>query len=203
MAQKIGILIVDNDTDLCKYLQAFFTGEGYRVKSIQCSVKALEELGRHHYHIVILDLEMPTIDREPILKKIRRVDSDICVIALTASPSVESAVEAMKGGAFGYLKKPLNASELHEVVLNAIREKGLITDLEDRLNMEIGRRLRRLRQERQLNLRQLATRTGLSVSLISQIELGKTAASLSTLYKIVTALGVTFSTFFEEMKKLG
>ena len=202
MAQKIGILIVDNDKDLCKYLQAFFTGEGYRVKSIQNSVKALEELGRHHYHIVILDLEMPTVDREPILKKIRRVDSDICAVALTAFPSVESAIEAVKGGAFGYLKKPLNASELHDVVLNAIREKGLITDLEDRLNMEIGQRLRKLRQARQLKLRQLAIRTGLSVSLISQIELGRTAASLSTLYKILTALGVTFSTFFEGMKKL-
>ena len=108
----------------------------------------------------------------------------------------------MKGGAFGYLKKPLNASELHEVVLNAIQEKGLIRDLEDRLNMEIGRRLRKLREARQLKLRQLAIRTGLSVSLISQIELGKSAASLSTLYKIVTALGVTFSTFFEGMKKM-
>jgi DNA-binding NtrC family response regulator len=139
-------------------------------------------------------------DGVELMHQIRKQDSDLIVIVLTAYPSVESAVETMKRHAFDYLRKPFNVDELRQVILDAIRAKGLLTDLEDRLNMEIGRRVRDLRQEQKLTLKQLAGRTGLSVSLISQIELAKSAASISTLYKIVTALGVSFSTFFEGVK---
>ena len=70
-------------------------------------------------------------------------------------------------------------------------------NLEARLNSEVGRRIRERRHERSLTLKQLANRTGLSVSLISQIELGKSAASLSTLHKLASALGVRMTYFFE------
>ena len=79
----------------------------------------------------------------------------------------------------------------------AIKEKGLLVDLESRLNQEVGRRLRERRTAQQLTLKQLANRTGLSVSLISQIELGKSAASMSTLHKLATALQVRMTYFFE------
>ena len=79
----------------------------------------------------------------------------------------------------------------------AVREKGLLIDLETRLNSEVGRRIRERRKERTLTLKQLANRTGLSVSLISQIELGKSAASMSTLHKLATALQVRMTYFFE------
>ena len=79
----------------------------------------------------------------------------------------------------------------------AVREKGLLIDLETRLNSEVGRRIRERRKDRGLTLKQLANRTGLSVSLISQIELGKSAASMSTLHKLATALQVKMTHFFE------
>ena len=83
------------------------------------------------------------------------------------------------------------------VLAEAIREKGLLVDLETRLNAEVGWRIRERRQGRKLTLKQLANRTGLSVSLISQIELGKSAASMSTLHKLATALQVKMTHFFE------
>jgi transcriptional regulator with XRE-family HTH domain len=83
------------------------------------------------------------------------------------------------------------------VIQAAIREKGLLVDLEGRLNQEVGRRLRERRTAERLTLKQLANRTGLSVSLISQIELGKSAASMSTLHKLATALQVRMTYFFE------
>ena len=61
----------------------------------------------------------------------------------------------------------------------------------------VGQRIRELRHSRPLTLKQLANRTGLSVSLISQIELGKSAASMSTLHKLATALQVKMTYFFE------
>ena len=78
-----------------------------------------------------------------------------------------------------------------------VKEKGLLVDLESRLNQEVGRRLRERRTGEALTLKQLANRTGLSVSLISQIELGKSAASMSTLHKLATALQVRMTYFFD------
>jgi len=70
---------------------------------------------------------------------------------------------------------------------------------EVRLNQEIGLRIRGLRKKKNLTLKQLANRTGLSVSLISQIELAKTSASVSTLYKLASALGIKIGHFFSEL----
>jgi transcriptional regulator with XRE-family HTH domain len=86
---------------------------------------------------------------------------------------------------------------LRAVISAAIRDKGLLVDLESRLNQVLGRRLRERRTLAELTLKQLANRTGLSVSLISQIELGKSAASMSTLHKLATALQVKMTYFFE------
>ena len=87
--------------------------------------------------------------------------------------------------------------ELRAVIQAAVREKGLLVDLESRLNQEVGRRLRERRTAAGLTLKQVANRSGLSVSLISQIELGKSAASMSTLHKLATALQVRMNYFFE------
>jgi DNA-binding NtrC family response regulator len=116
---------------------------------------------------------------------------------MTAVPSVEVAVRALKSQAFDYIQKPLDTDELREVIRAAIREKGLLVDLETRLNQIVGKRLREKRSGSKLTLKQLANRTGLSVSLISQIELGKSAASMSTMNKLSTALQVKMTYFFE------
>jgi transcriptional regulator with XRE-family HTH domain len=78
-----------------------------------------------------------------------------------------------------------------------VREKGLQVDAEQRANLLLGARLRALRKRRDLTLKQLANKTSLSVSLISQIELGKSAASVSTLRRLAAALGSSLSELFE------
>ncbi len=69
-------------------------------------------------------------------------------------------------------------------------ERGLLMDAEMRLNRLMGARIRTVRKKRSMTLRQLAQKTVLSVSLLSQIEVGKSSASISTLHKIAAALGV-------------
>ena len=121
------------------------------------------------------------------------------MITTTAAPDAATAVRVLKIGALDYLSKPVPPEELQHVVDQAIREKGLLVDLETRLNQVLGERLRALRNGLGLTLKQVANRTGLSVSLISQIELGKSAASLSTLHKLSTALQVKLTYFFETL----
>ena len=142
-------------------------------------------------------LEKSNLVTPSALQQIRKADSDLCVIATSSNPSVGMAVQIMKHQAFHYLKKPVVPDELCDVVKDAIREKGLLVDLETRLNTAIGSRIRERRHSRPLTLKQLANRTGLSVSLISQIELGKSAASMSTLHKLATALQMDMTYFFE------
>ena len=194
---KLRILVVDDDRDVCDYLQDFLTREGYRVQTLVKPMDALLEIKEGRHQIVLLDIRMPELDGVQLLRQIRAIDSDICVIIMTAYPSVDSAVDTMKADAFDYMRKPFDNEQLRAVIQRAVREKGLTVDAEERVNQLLGSKIRQLRKERNLTLKQLANKTALSVSLISQIELGKSAASVSTLRKLAAALGVTLSYLFD------
>lgn len=199
MLKKVRILIVDDDPDVCEYLQKFLSKDGYDVTTVSEPAMVLDELKEKAYQIIILDLKMPGMSGEELLRRIRGVDSDICIIIYTGYPSVDSAVETMKQQVFDYIKKPFNIEDFRAVIRKAVQEKGLIVSPEIRLNQEIGQKIRTLRKKKNLTLKQLANRTGLSVSLISQIELAKTSASVSTLYKIACALGIKIGYFFSDI----
>ena len=194
---KLRVLVVDDDEGMCQYLKDFLTADGYQVTAIMNPDHVLKEIRDGRYQIILLDLRMPGLDGASLLREIRAVDSDLCVIVMTAYPSVETAVETMKAQAFDYLRKPFELEDLRRVLNRAIRQTGLVVDPEERLNQMIGAKLRALRMENRLTLKQVANKTGLSVSLISQIELGKSAASVSTLQKLATALRVKMSYLFE------
>ena len=196
---RLGILVVDDDEDICLYLRDFLTREGYRVRTCSYASEALPEIKDGHYQIVLLDIRTPDPDGVSLLKQIREVDSEVVVIAMTAHPAVKGADETLQLQAFDCLRKPFELDRLRQVIQRAVREKGLLVDADERLNQNIGSRIRALRKQRTLTLKQLANKTGLSVSLISQIELGKSAASVSTLHKLSAALAVTMSYLFEDV----
>lgn len=197
--QQLNVLVVDRDEGSNVQIKDYLTREGYQAEVVTDSAQVVEEIKRGRFQLVILDVSPPEGRGVELLERIRSADSDICVIAMTEMPTVETAVRTLKNQAFDYLQKPLDLEELHAVVQAAIREKGLLVDLETRLNQVVGKRLREKRTAEQLTLKQLANRTGLSVSLISQIELGKSAASMSTLHKLTTALQVRMTYFFETL----
>ncbi len=195
--QRLNVLVVDRDEGSNIELKDFLTEEGYQAAVLTEPDQVVEEIKKGRFQLVLLDVSPPADSGVELLKMVRAADSDICVIAMTAMPSVAVAVRTLKSQAFDYLQKPLEMEELRAVIQAAIREKGLLVDLESRLNQVVGERLRERRRSGELTLKQLANRTGLSVSLISQIELGKSAASMSTLHKLSTALQVRMTYFFD------
>ncbi len=195
--QILNVLVVDHDEGSNIELKDFLVGEGYQAEILTDPDQVIAEIKQSNYQLILLDVSTGT--GIELLEKIRSADSDICVIAMTGLATVEAAVRTLKHQAFDYLQKPLELQELRAVVRAAIREKGLLVDLETRLNLVVGKRLREKRSVAQLTLKQLANRTGLSVSLISQIELGKSAASMSTLHKLSTALQIRMTYFFETL----
>jgi DNA-binding NtrC family response regulator len=195
--QRLNVLVVDRDEGSNIEIKDLLTSEGYQAQILNEPDRVVEEVKQGRYQLVLLDVSPPADPAIDLLERIRRADSDLCVICLTALPSVDAAVRSLKNQAFDYLQKPIEPEELRLVIQSAIKEKGLLVDLEARLNQVVGGRLRERRTQAQLTLKQLANRTGLSVSLISQIELGKSAASMSTLHKLATALQVKMTYFFE------
>jgi DNA-binding NtrC family response regulator len=196
-AKRLNVLIVDRDEGSSAELKEFLTAEGYQTEALSDPEQVVSEVKRGRFQLVLLDVSPPETGGSDLLSRIRNADSDLCVIAMTSLPTVEMAVRTLKCQAYDYLQKPLDMEELQQVLEAAIRDKGLLVDLETRLNQIVGSRLRERRNSAGLTLKQLANRTGLSVSLISQIELGKSAASMSTLHKLATALQVKMTYFFE------
>jgi DNA-binding response OmpR family regulator len=197
--QRLNILVVDRDEGSNIAIKDFLTEEGYQAHVVTEPSEVIAEIKRGRFQLVLLDVSPPEPGGLELMQQIRNADSDVCVIAMTGLASVEAAVRTLKSQAFDYLQKPLEMEELQAVIQAAIREKGLLVDLETRLNQVVGGRLRAQRTAAGLTLKQLANRTGLSVSLISQIELGKSAASMSTLHKLATALQVRRTYFFETL----
>ena len=196
---RLNVLVVDSDEATVIELKDFLAQEGYRVHVENAPDAVVEEVKQGRCQLVMLDVSPPADAGVELLDRIRAADSDLCVIGMTAMPTVAVAVRTMKRQAFDYIQKPLENEEVRAVIDAAIREKGLLVDIETRLNQVVGGRLRELRKGGSLTLKQLANRTGLSVSLISQIELGKSAASMSTLHKLATALRVRMTYFFETL----
>lgn len=196
--QRLNILVVDREEESQVRLKELLSEQGFGVTCLSEPLRAPEEVRENRFQIIILDVSPGTGGGEA-LAAIRAFDRDICVIATTGIASVEMAVATMKHQAFHYLQKPIDSEEVLAVVREAIRDRGLLVDLETHLNSEVGRRIRGKRHESTLTLKQLANRTGLSVSLISQIELGKSAASMSTMHKLAAALNVKMTFFFETL----
>jgi len=194
--QAVRVLVVDDDQEICEFMETFLSKDGFEVDSLSDAEMAAETVKKGGYHLVVLDLMMPKVDGIDVLKQIRKVDSDVAVVIFTGYPSLDTAVQSMKLDAVDYLKKPFNPDEFREVLDRVMRKKGLLRSPEENLHRVIGETIRKLRKERTLTLKQMARRTNLSVSLLSQIERAESSASISSLYKIATALDVRIQDLF-------
>jgi two-component system OmpR family response regulator len=192
----VRVLVVDDDKAICEYMETFLSKDGFEVKTLNDPSGAPEEVKNGGYHLVVLDLMMPKMDGLQVLERIRKVDTDVAVVIFTGYPSLETAVQSMKLDAVDYLKKPFNPEEFRVVVDRVMRKKGLLRSPEENLHRVIGETIRNLRKDRNLTLKQMARRTSLSVSLLSQIERAESSASISSLYKIAVALDARIRDLF-------
>jgi len=194
----VRVLVVDDDKSICDYMETFLTKDGFKVKTLNDPSLVADEVKEGGYHLVVLDLMMPKLDGVSVLERIRKVDSDVAVVIFTGYPSLDTAVRSMKLDAVDYLRKPFNPEEFRAVVDRVMRKKGLLRTPEENLHRVIGETIRSLRKDRNLTLKQMARRTSLSVSLLSQIERAESSASISSLYKIAVALDSRIRELFGE-----
>jgi DNA-binding NtrC family response regulator len=196
LSRNINILIVDDDRDICEYMELLLSQSGYNVDTCSKPEDAIYQLREGDYHVVVLDIMMPNLNGMELLEEIRRFDNDIDVIIFTGNPTVQTAVQSLKLKVSDYIQKPFDIEYFNTSLERILREKGLLTDPEETLLISIGHNIRKTRKDRQLTLKQVARRTGLSVSLLSQIERAESSASVSSLYKIARALDCKLTSLF-------
>ena len=196
VSRDIRILIVDDDRDICEYMELLLSQGGYQARSVCEPENALGIIRDNGCHMVILDLMMPGISGMELLKEIRDYDSDLPVIVVTGHATVDTAVQSMKFQVSDYIRKPFDIDEFNAALERVLRDKGLLVNSEEELLQTIGKNIRQARKERELTLKQMARRTGLSVSLLSQIERAESSASVSSLFKLAQALDCRVTDLF-------
>lgn len=124
MESNPKILIVDDEKNIGFLLETFLKREGYEPFYVSTGQEALKIFDKQPFDLVLLDIKMPDIDGIELLKEFKRKRSNINVIMITAYPSIETAVEAMREEAFDYINKPLDLEELKQLIERALaREK--------------------------------------------------------------------------------
>lgn len=122
------ILIVEDETVMRESLRDWLTDGGYRVDTAKDGEEGLKAIAKHDFALVLLDLKLPGIDGIQVLREARVIRPHLKVIIITAYPSVETAVKAIKEGAVDYLPKPFDLDDLEKLIRGTLippqRETG-------------------------------------------------------------------------------
>ena len=122
MAKKISLLIVDDEDSVRDSLYNWFIEDGYRVECAESAKKALSILESDNYNIILADVKMPGMDGLEMLRRIKSLKKDSIVIVMTAFATVDTAVQALKDGAFDYVTKPFDPDDLSHLIRNASKQ---------------------------------------------------------------------------------
>jgi len=127
-AEAARILVVDDERVIREILAEFLTLEGFSVHTVEDGEKALTELRLHPYDLLITDLKMPRLSGLQLLERVKAERLGVLTVLMTGFGTVETAIEAMKKGAYDYLLKPFKVEEVIHVVERALYSQRLQTE---------------------------------------------------------------------------
>lgn len=198
-SQTLTVLVLDITKARTKdeELVALLRERSFQVKTMRDPRRGASSLRKGETQIVVLLIgrrcKHPPAE---VLTRLRDANADVPTIVLSPSPQLDEAVMSLREHAFDYLDRRQLEESLPAALERAIAEKGYSRSPEETLLEQLGVRLRAARLEQQLTLRQLASRTGVSLSLLSQIELNHTNPSITTLFRVTRALGLPLERLF-------
>ena len=123
------ILIVDDDEGLIHFLHRFFAKQGYDVRSCSNGQTALDLIAGEPFDLILLDYKMPGLNGLDTLREVRRAQVKTPVIIMTAYGTTDTAIEAMKLGAYDYLPKPFDRQELQHISADALEVNRIMKEL--------------------------------------------------------------------------
>lgn len=143
----LSILVVDDEDSIREGSERILTRMGYQVYKASRGSEGLEILERHPISIVLLDLKMPGMDGMEVLGRIQKLNPEILVIIITGYATLETAIDAMKQGAYDFIAKPFEPDQLR-IVINRARERIRLTKETEKLALERQRNLADLGTEK-------------------------------------------------------
>ncbi len=140
LPERKQVLIVDDEPNLRKILSAQLSRDGYEVMTAEDGEQGLALLKEHHIDLVITDLKMPKVDGMTLLRKALELEPELPVVLITAHGTIDTAVEALKSGAFDFVTKPFDKDEVRQIVAKALKTRDLRAA--DATPVETGRGVR-------------------------------------------------------------
>ncbi len=135
------ILVIDDDASIRETLDLYLTEEGYKVETAETGTDGLNKYVKNPADVVILDIRLPDVDGFSVLEDLKEENENVKVIMITAFHDMETTINAMKGGAFDYIHKPVNVDELDIAIKKALKSVEMEKKI-DGLLMEPSRSFR-------------------------------------------------------------
>lgn len=123
------ILVVEDEKSMREVLKILLDGENYEVMTASDGLEGLSSLDKDIFDLVITDMKMPKADGFQVLKKVKEISPDTIVIMITAFGTKETAIEAMKLGAYDYINKPFNIDEIRLIIRRSLEKKRLSDEI--------------------------------------------------------------------------
>src|SRR6186997_1206362 len=123
-----NILIIDDEKAIRKTLSEILSFEGYKIDEASDGEEGLKRFGEKSYDIVLCDIKMPKIDGIEFLEKAKAINADVPVIMISGHGNIDTAVEAVKKGAFDYISKPPDLNRLLITLRNAVEKQNLVSE---------------------------------------------------------------------------
>jgi DNA-binding NtrC family response regulator len=139
MTEQVSMLIVDDEPSVRDSLLQWFLQEGFRVDTAADATQALKKMGDCHFDIALLDIKMPGMDGIELQGRLKQIDSRLVIIIMTAYASVDTAIQALKQGAYDYITKPVDPDDLSRLIRNAALQSRLLRE-----NLSLKEELRSL-----------------------------------------------------------
>ncbi|HOC78674.1 MAG TPA: response regulator, partial [Methanofastidiosum sp.] len=136
---EFNILIIDDEEGIRESLQMILENEGYKVFTADSGESGIKEFEKNKIDLVLLDLKMKRISGEETLKKIKDINNDTMVIIVTGHATLDSSLEAIKYGAYDYLRKPTSVDEIRRIVFKAY-DRWKLSSLVKHYNVELRQR---------------------------------------------------------------
>ncbi|MBE0569743.1 MAG: sigma-54-dependent Fis family transcriptional regulator [Deltaproteobacteria bacterium] len=130
MEQKVSILVVDDEEIVRESLSSWLQEDGYEVVTAENGVRALERLPERDWTLLLVDLKMPGMDGLQLMEEAHKIRPELVVLIMTAFATVDTAVNAMKQGAYDYLVKPFNPEDLSLSIRKIVEHRKLVQENE-------------------------------------------------------------------------
>ena len=122
------ILIIDDERNIRKTLTEILTYEGYKIEEAADGEEGLKKFKEKNYDLVLCDIKMPKLDGIEFLEKAKEINADVPIIIISGHGNIETAVDAVKKGAFDYISKPPDLNRLLITLRNAMDRTDLVAE---------------------------------------------------------------------------